>query len=101
MLFDVQAALADILQALSPATPATSATPSRRVASVAGVATPPVRNQENPRSAEPDADCHRHGRSVAGAPVTWTGRVVSLDQWRRLSDWDKHGPDGRVYNGLT
>lgn len=43
----------------------------------------------------------RHGRSVAGSPVTWTGKVVSLDEWRRLSEWERHGSTGKVWNGLT
>jgi hypothetical protein len=42
-----------------------------------------------------------HGVSVAGSPLTWTGRVVSLDEWRDLSDWDRHGPNGRIWNALT
>jgi hypothetical protein len=45
------------------------------------------------------ADPFRHGRSVTGAPRTWTGRVVSLDDWRRLSAWERHGPDGRLFCG--
>ena len=44
-------------------------------------------------------DMFRHGRSVTGRPLTWTGRVVSLDEWRRLSAWDRHGPDGRMFCG--
>ena len=37
----------------------------------------------------------------SGRVLTWTGRVVSLDEWRRLSTWDRHGPDGRHWNGQT
>lgn len=33
-------------------------------------------------------DPFRHGRSVTGSPLTWTGRIASLDEWRRLSDWE-------------
>lgn len=33
-------------------------------------------------------------------PRTWTGRVVSLDQWRRMSEWERHGPNGRIFCGL-
>ena len=32
---------------------------------------------------------------------TWTGRVVSLADWRNLTDWERHGPKGRHWNGLT
>ena len=38
--------------------------------------------------------------SVTGRPMTWTGRVVSLDAWRRLSAWERHGPDGRLFCGI-
>lgn len=37
--------------------------------------------------------------SVTDRPLTWTGRVVSLDEWRKLSEWDRHGPDGRMFCG--
>ena len=33
--------------------------------------------------------------SVGGRPVTWTGRVVSLADWRALSPWDRDGPKGQ------
>lgn len=46
-----------------------------------------------------DSDTFRHGRSITGDPQTWTGRIVSLDAWRSLSAWDRHGPDGRLWCG--
>jgi hypothetical protein len=52
-----------------------------------------------PTTPSPD-DC-RHGHTVDGTPKTWTGKVVSLDAWRQLSEWEKHGPDGRQWNGKT
>ncbi len=64
-----------------------------RVAVVADVASSPAQKRE--------ADPFRHGVSVAGHPLTWTGCVVSLADWRKLSDWDKHGPDKRHWNGIT
>lgn len=41
--------------------------------------------------AEPDEEgfCH-----------TWTGRVVSLIEWRTMSRWDRHGPEGRLFCGI-
>jgi len=39
--------------------------------------------------------------SVSGQPKTWTGRIVSLDDWRHLTAWEKHGPNGRHWNGIT
>ena len=42
-----------------------------------------------------------HGYSVGGSPKTWTGKIVSMADWRNLSAWERHGPDGRMWNGLT
>lgn len=61
---------------------------------------------ERPRPADPpqpsrDTDNpFRHGRAPGNRPVTWCGQVVSLDEWRRLSAWDRHGPDGRLHCGI-
>lgn len=115
MWFDVQAALAEIEggdipapEAGPPATSATSATKPARVAIVAGVATPPAQNRDPdmpdaaPRVARDAApETFSHGRSVAGHPRTWTGRIVSLDAWRHLSEWEKHGPNGRHWCGIA
>ena len=43
----------------------------------------------------------RYGLGINGTPRTWTGRVVALDEWRRLSDWERHGSIGKLWNGLT
>ena len=40
-----------------------------------------------------------HGRTFDGTPKTWTGKIVSLDAWRQLSEWEKHGPNGRHWSG--
>lgn len=48
-----------------------------------------------------DHEPYRHGRAVNGNPRTWTGRVVSLEEWRRLSDWERDGSTGKVWNALT
>ena len=42
-----------------------------------------------------------HGYSAGGRPLTWTGRVVSLDAWRALSEWEKHGPGGQRWCGVS
>jgi hypothetical protein len=44
---------------------------------------------------------HRHGTTFDGTPKTWTGKVVSLAAWRQLSEWEKHGPNGKHWNGIT
>jgi len=118
MWFDVQAALAEIEggdipapEAYPPATPATPATNPALVAIVASVATPPAQKPEldTPQGASHVAkapsvaipETFPHGLSVAGHPLTWTGRVVSLDAWRRLTEWEKHGPNGRHWCGIA
>jgi hypothetical protein len=106
-LFDPRAALAEIeKRGSAPATLATSATQAPEVrphvAGVADVAAPPVpkRGASVPQGRGVASDMP-HGFAVGGSPKTWTGCIVSLDDWRRLSDWDKHGPNGRHWNGIT
>lgn len=41
------------------------------------------------------------GQTVGGRQCTWTGKVVSLAEWRNLSEWERHGSTGKVWNGLT
>ena len=98
MWFDVQQALSEIEGGTLPTLPPKPVTPASPlapvgVADVASVATPPALNGKT--------DHHRHGVSVAGHPLTWTGRVVSLADWRRLTAWERHGPDGQHWNGIT
>jgi hypothetical protein len=31
---------------------------------------------------------------------TWTGRIVSLADWRRMAEWERMGPNGRFWCGL-
>lgn len=112
MLFDVQAALSEILGD-TPAIPAISAIPpstnsrnsrnssqgSSNVdkAKVVGFA-PTSRTNSESRS---EKDLFRHGRSVSGSPLTWTGRIVSLADWRQLSEWERDGSTGKLWNGIT
>lgn len=42
-----------------------------------------------------------YGKSAGGRILTYTGQVVSLDAWRELSQWEKHGSNGRRWNGLS
>ena len=67
--------------------------PAPRVASVAVVATP---QQPKPGAFPYGTVCN-----MGDAPRTWTGRIVSLDEWRRLTEWEKHGPNGQHWNGIT
>ncbi|AXI45112.1 hypothetical protein C1J03_03110 [Sulfitobacter sp. SK012] len=43
----------------------------------------------------------RHGFAINGHPKTWNGNIISLQQWRQLTEWEKHGPNGRHWNGKT
>ena len=116
MLFDVQAALAEILSSpvATPATQAPERAPVSRLSQVSRSQAAGFQNvhalpmsqksrvSQSQRTEIPagDTDQFRHGRSATGNPVTWTGRIVSLDEWRRLSAWDRHGQDGRLWCGI-
>lgn len=56
----------------------------------------------NEEDAKPSAASEmQHGFAVNGQPKTWTGKIVSLDAWRQLSEWERHGPNGRQWNPRT
>lgn len=112
MLFDVQSALAEIL-GTNPATTATTATIGPDVAGVAGVAAqrtqihPPAQvlpfaeKASVPAWTPDNSEVFPHDVcAITGSPRTWTGKVVVLDEWRRLSEWDRKGPAGRLFCGL-
>ena len=40
-------------------------------------------------------------RTAGGRVQTWTGRVVSLADWRNLTEWERHGPNGRYWCRIT
>ncbi len=116
MFFDAQAALAEILKSEPP--PAIRAIP----AIPTPVLPPNSRNSRNSRGVPTEMENRvarpfpeisnaavistgpqsiRHGRDMNGNPKTWTGGAVTLAAWRNLSDWDRHGSTGKVWNGLT
>ena len=114
MLFDVQAALAEILSEPPPAaTLATPATNRAIVAKVAGVAASP-RQISTPAEVLPftpppsaptpsrqDVEPFPHGVCAnTGRPRTWAGKVVGLAEWRALSTWERNGPNGRLFCGI-
>lgn len=41
-----------------------------------------------------------YGFAISGRPKTWTGQIVSLDEWRRLTPWQKHGADDQLWCGV-
>ena len=57
--------------------------------------------QSEKYSVEPQADDCCYGHAINGHPKTWTGKIVPLDAWRQLSEWEKHGPSGKHWNGKT
>jgi len=54
-----------------------------------------------PEPIRPAPEVFPYGLGTNGTPRTWTGRVVALDEWRRLSDWERNGSTGKLGNGLT
>ena len=42
-----------------------------------------------------------NGIGIGGMPLTWTGRLVAWKDWDTLSEWDRYGPQGRMWNGIT
>ena len=114
MLFDAQAALAEILSdPPMAAIPAISEIRSGRVAEIAEIAPLPAQTLDGAEvltfSKKPSApngsrqaELFPHGQCpLTGRPRTWTGRIVNLADWRELSDWDRNGSTGKIWNGLT
>lgn len=103
MWFDAQYALKHLDGAEAPrsdhAPPAKPETP--RVANVAGVAGVQAENPKTPPSAKQSETAFPYGASAGGRPLTYTGRVVSLEAWRNLTDWERHGPRGRLWCGVN
>ena len=60
-----------------------------------------VLSQGERDEAKPAAPPFPHGEAEGGRPRTWTGRVVSLDDWRTLTEWERRGPNGRQWCGIT
>ncbi len=97
MWFDPHAKLAEIA-GQPPATSATTATQSQTARPVSQVSQSPGAQKQTLRVANvatvatPEAS--PHGLSVSDSPLTWTARIVSLDEWRRLTEWERHGAKG-------
>lgn len=73
-----------------------------KIEKLGGGRNPPTSEALHPhQQPPPDKGPVPHKVGVGGRPVTWTGKVISLDEWRRLSDWERHGPNGRMWNGQT
>lgn len=103
MWFDAQQALAAIEggtpDTVRPPKPAPE-TPAR-VAQVARVARTQCPDHEPTPSAGKPTNPSPYGESIAGNPITSTGRIVPLAAWRDLNEWERHGQNGRHWNGIT
>jgi hypothetical protein len=113
MFFNVKAALAEIAAAGEYQAPGQASPRLAELAGLAGLAgrqaeteklQPPLA-MPSPPSRDPEAsvkpEVYAYGLTSGGRPQTWTGRIVPLKDWRNLSEWEKHGPNGRNWNGIT
>jgi len=112
MIFDAYAFLeklnSEAEQAATPATPATRTIKTAPyVAEVADVAegsgakhkpTTSAKTPEKPPVVDAPSP---YGQTFGGRQRTWTGKIVSLDEWRRATDWERHGSTDKLWNGLT
>jgi hypothetical protein len=102
MFFDVKRELAE-LRARGVVSPPVPCMPE--LAEIAGIAETyalprePATDLHEPPQPPPEA--FQHGKDFSGRPKTWTGRIVSLDEWRRLTEWERDGPNGRHWCGIT
>ena len=62
---------------------------------------PGVANVESAATSGAPQIVSQYEETVGGRLATWTGRVVSLDEWRRLTAWQRHGPNGRLWRGTS
>jgi len=79
--------------------------PVLSVASVLSEAERAVSERCAPNVAIPDLNVRGktfpHGVcEFSDRPRTWTDKVVALDEWRQLSEWEREGPAGRLWCGL-
>ena len=105
MWFDTRLKLAEIEGGPNPAleadpiatsaTTATQAPAERHMSQKSRVSQPREDRKAAPNVARVAApETFPRGLSAGGRPLTFTGQVVSLDAWRALSEWEKHGPKG-------
>ena len=86
-------------KAAPPQEPETTSEPI--LAGIAGLAGGAAQISKPQPSARQTETAFPYGETAGGRPLTYTGRVVSLDAWRSLTKWEKHGPRGRMWNGRS
>lgn len=71
-------------------------------AGFAGFAAPGRAEPEPSPDARPRARGFPYGTAcdLGENPRTWTGRIVSMAEWKRLTDWERDGPNGRHWCGI-
>jgi hypothetical protein len=106
MWFDAQYALSCLdgaeqprPKAAPPQEPETTSEPI--LAGIAGLAGGAAQISKTQPSVRQTEITFPYGESVGGRPLTCTGRVVSLDAWRSLTAWEKHGPNGWRWCGQS
>lgn len=102
MWFDAQAALAKIGGGDAP--PSAPVMPDKReakLAEIAGIAEYEAHASEIATSAARQLMASPYGESPGGRPLTYTGRVVSLEAWRAMAAWERHGPRGQIWSGAS
>lgn len=67
----------------------------------AGFATPRRTEPEPSPCASLDTRGFSYGTAcdLGDYPRTWTGRIVAVAEWKRLTDWERDGPNGRLWCG--
>ena len=56
--------------------------------------------EARPAPGESEAFPYGTACNLGDTPRTWNGHIVSLAKWHRLSEWEKHGPNGWLWCGL-
>ena len=107
MLFDVQAALSDILN--SPPAPCDSRdfrnstgakSQQSRESQPQAVPFDFATGQPKPSAPTPSQDANTPPLTDTGRVKTFTGKIVSLEEWRNLPEWEQRGPNGRLWCGI-
>ena len=95
------------MEAVAPASPAEAEGNLSTIKRVAASASSgeaesnlPAIKSAVPATSQPGKGLPRRGLPPSEWPRTWTGRSVSPEEWATLSDWDRRGPDGRLWCGV-